>query len=133
MNIQRIETATLEIIRLWEQNLGEPWQDYLNATKFVQYDDNSNIIAGFAVYWDESDGVAGHFVSGWSARKNLKSVIGVIQHLAGRLGEIYIKTDKRQMKIISEIRPPKSHKQWWKSQKWERKVKHFSTKGSLHL
>lgn len=102
MNIQRIEIATPEIIRLWEQNLGEPWHDYLNATKFVQYDDNGNIIGGFAVYWDESDGVAGHFVSGWSARKNIKSVIGVIQHLAGRLGEIYIKTDKRQMKIISE-------------------------------
>ena len=102
MNIQLIETATLEIIRLWEQNLGEPWQDYLNATKFVQYDDNGNIIAGFAVYWDESDGVVGHFVSGWSARKNLKSVIGVIQHLATRLGSVYIKTDKRQMKIISE-------------------------------
>ncbi len=102
MNIQCIETATPEIIRLWEQNLGEPWHDYLNATKFVQYDDNGNIIAGFAVYWDESDGVAGHFVSGWSARKNIKSVIGVIQHLATRLGGVYIKTDKRQMKIISE-------------------------------
>lgn len=102
MNIQRIEIATPDIIRLWEENLGESWHDYLNATKFVQYDDNGNIIAGFAVYWDESDGISGHFVSGWSARKNIKSVIGVIQHLANRLGEIYIKTDKRQMKIISE-------------------------------
>lgn len=102
MNIQRIETATPEIIRLWEQNLGEPWHDYLNATKFVQYDDNGNIIAGFAVYWDESDGVAGHFVSGWSDRKNIKSVIGVIQHLAGRLGVVFIKTNKRQLKIICE-------------------------------
>jgi hypothetical protein len=101
MNIQRIETPTKEMVRLWEENLGEPWHDYTNATQFVQYDEDGKIIAGFAVYYDNSDGVAGNYISGWSARKNLKSVESVINYLAGRLGEIYIKTDKRQMKIIS--------------------------------
>lgn len=101
MNIQRIETPTQEMIRLWEEKLGEPWHDYTNATKFVQYDEDGKIISGFAVYYDDSDGIAGNYISGWSARKNLKSVIAVINYLAKRLGEIYIKTDKRQMKIIS--------------------------------
>lgn len=90
------------MIRLWEENLGEPWHDYSNATKFVQYDKEGNIIAGFAVYWDDSDGIGGHFISGWSARKNTKSVLHVIKYLADKLGEIYIKTEKRHMKIISE-------------------------------
>lgn len=101
MNITRMFKETPEIVRLWEENMQEKWTDYDKATKFIQKDAQEKIIGAFAVYWDNSDGVTGNFVSGWSARKNVDSVIGVIQHLANQLGEIYIKTDKRQMKIIA--------------------------------
>ena len=101
MNIFRLDFDTLEVINLWEQNMDEKWSDYQNATKFIQRDKDNNIIAGFAVYYDESDGVCGNFISGWSARKNLSSVEYVINHLANELGEIYIKTNKRQMRIIA--------------------------------
>lgn len=85
---------------LWEHHMCEPWSDYEGATRFVQYDDYGDICAGFAVYWDNSDGVEGHYISGWSDRKNLHSVVDVIQHIADKLGSVFIKTDKRQMKII---------------------------------
>jgi hypothetical protein len=101
MRIEKIISGTPDIQRLWEENMKEPWGDYDKATKFIQKTPEGKIIGGFAVYWDNSDGVLGNFISGWSSRKNLKSVIGVIQHLAKKLGEIYIKTDKRQMKIIA--------------------------------
>lgn len=101
MGIIRVFKESPEIIRLWEENMQEPWSDYDKATKFIQKNQKGEIIGGFAVYWDDSDGVAGHFISGWSARKNISSIMGVIKHLANQLGEIYIKTDKRQMKIVA--------------------------------
>lgn len=85
---------------LWEERMEEKWETYAPATHFVQYDDFGNICAGFAVYWDNSDEVEGHYISGWSNRKNLHSVVDVIQHIADKLGSVFIKTDKRQMKII---------------------------------
>lgn len=86
---------------LWEQNLGEPWSVYDKASKYIQITERG-IIGGFAIYYDNSDGVAGNFISGWSARKNLRSVMYVLQQFADDFGEIYVKTDKRQMKIICE-------------------------------
>lgn len=100
MIIKEIKIVTPQHISLWEQNLGELWSTYGKATKFAQYNDDGDINAEFAVYYDESDGVKGNFVSGWSARHNLDSVIHVIKYLANLLGEIYIKTEKRQVKII---------------------------------
>lgn len=87
------------VVALWEDNMKEPWSDYELADKFVQIGENG-IESGFAVYYDESDGVCGNFVSGWSVRKN-PHVCEILQMLADKLGEIYIKTDKRQVKIIS--------------------------------
>lgn len=101
MDIIKIDFETLEIISLWEENMKENWNDYKEATKFVQKDTQRKIIGGFAVYWDNSDGVEGNFISGWSARKNIHSVEAVIQHLANQLGEIFIKTNKRQMRIVA--------------------------------
>lgn len=99
---QQVANPTAEMIQLWEEYMQEPFSDYAPATHFVQLDDNGKIIAGFCVYWDNDNGISGHFVSGWSDRKNVKSVIHVIKYLAGRLGEIRVKTDKRQMKILCE-------------------------------
>ena len=87
--------------KLWEQNLGESWSVYDKASRYVQITPQG-ITGGFAVYYDNSDGVAGNFISGWSSRKNLRSVMYVLQQFADDFGEIYVKTDKRQMKIICE-------------------------------
>ena len=101
MDIIKVDFETPEIIALWEENMKENWDDYAQATKFIQKNPQGQIIGSFAVYWDDSDGVQGNFISGWSARKNLESVEAVIQHLANQLGEIYIKTNKRQMQIVA--------------------------------
>lgn len=101
MDIREVKIETPEIINLWESNMHEKWSDYDKATKFIQKDEKEKIIGGFAVYWDNSDGVEGNFISGWSARKNIHSVEAVIQHLANQLGEIFIKTNKRQMRIVA--------------------------------
>lgn len=102
MVIKRVGLITPEIISLWEQNMGEDWYKYEQATHFVQTDDNGKINAGFAVYYDESDDICGNFISGWSKRKNIKSVEYVIQYLANELGEIFIKTKNRAVKIIAQ-------------------------------
>lgn len=105
MNIKRLfddDVLEPEAAALWISNMKEPWFDYEKATKFVQLDNEGRIIAGFAVYFDDSDGVQGNFISGWSVRKNFHSVVSVIQDLADMLGEIYIKTDKRHVKIFSK-------------------------------
>lgn len=101
MDIVEVNIETPEIITLWEENMHEKWSDYAQATKFIQKNPQGKIIGGFAVYWDNSDDVQGNFVSGWSARKNLGSVECVIQHLANQLGEVFIKTNKRQMQIVA--------------------------------
>jgi hypothetical protein len=101
MDIIKVDFETPEIIALWEENMKENWDDYAQATKFIQKNSQGQIIGSFAVYWDDSDGVQGNFISGWSARKNLESVEAVIQHLANQLGEIFIKTNKRQMQIVA--------------------------------
>lgn len=101
MDISEVKIETPEIISLWEENMKENWNDYKEATRFIQKDSQGKIIGGFAVYYDESDGIYGNFISGWSARKNIHSVEAVIQHLANQLGEIFIKTNKRQMRIVA--------------------------------
>lgn len=101
MDIAKVDFETPEIISLWEENMKENWNDYKEATKFVQKDTQGKIIGGFAVYWDNSDGIEGNFISGWSSRKNLESIEYVINRLASDLGEIFIKTNKRQMRIVA--------------------------------
>lgn len=101
MVIEKIDYISPEIIALWEQNMGEKWSDYEQATKFIQKNSQGQIIGCFAVYWDSSDGVEGNFISGWSSRKNLESIEYVINRLASDLGEIFIKTNKRQMRIVA--------------------------------
>lgn len=94
-----------DIIRAWEEHMQESWSDYDGATRFVQLEkggDGIAVIGGFAVYWDNSEGVEGHFVSGWSQRKNLSSVKDVILSLADKLGEVYIKTNKRQVRFVAQ-------------------------------
>ena len=101
MVIKKIDNITKEMVKLWEDNMGENWLDYKDATHFVQIDDNGNINAGFAVYYDESDDICGNFISGWSNRKNLDSVEYVILSIAEMLGQVFIKTNKRQVQIIA--------------------------------
>ena len=101
MIIQRVFKETPEIRRLWEDNMQEKWDEYDKATKFIQKNASGEIIGGFAIYHDNSDGVVGNFISGWSIRKNLESVEAVIQTAADAMGEIFIKTQKREMKWVA--------------------------------
>lgn len=88
-----------EYIRLWEENMREPWADYDGADRFiVRHGDD--IVGGFAIYWDESDGVAGNFMSGWAERRRGVPVDKIIQRAADNVGELYFKTPHRHVKII---------------------------------
>lgn len=88
-----------EYVRLWEENMHEPWSDYDGADRFIVRR-GDDIVGGFAIYWDESDGVAGNFMSGWVARHSDVPVAKIIQRAADNAGELYFKTDKRAAKII---------------------------------
>jgi hypothetical protein len=46
--------------QLWEDNMHEPWSDYNGSDMFVVLD-GGDIVGGFAVYFDESDGIKGNF------------------------------------------------------------------------
>lgn len=86
---------------LWEENMHEPWSDYAAADKFIVVD-GADIVGGFAVYWDESDGIAGNFCSGWAAHRRKVPTAAILQQLARTAGDIYFKTDKRPAKILLE-------------------------------
>ena len=88
-------------VTLWEDNMHEPWSDYAAADKFVVLD-GSEIVGGFAVYWDESDGVAGNFCSGWAAHRKKVPTADILKQLARTAGDIYFKTDKRPAKFLLE-------------------------------
>jgi hypothetical protein len=65
MQINRVSDLSPDILKarvLWEDNMREPWDNYALADKFVVVHDGE-IVGGFAVYWDESDGIAGHYCS----------------------------------------------------------------------
>ena len=87
--------------RLWEENMHEPWADYHGSDMFVILD-KGDIVGGFAVYQDESDGIAGVFCSGWAARHRKVPTDKIIQQIALNVGDLYFKTDQRTAKILLE-------------------------------
>ena len=88
---------------LWEQNMREPWADYKGADMFVvRTDDTGDIVGGFAVYHDESDGVVGNFCSGWAQHGAKVPTDRIIKQIAVNTGDLYFKTDQRTAKILLE-------------------------------
>lgn len=87
--------------RLWEENMHEPWDTYALADKFIVVD-KDDIVAGFAVYWDDSDGVKGLFCSGWAGRHKGVPCGRILQLLANSVGDVYFKTAKRTAKLLLE-------------------------------
>lgn len=94
------ETA-LDAKRLWEENMHEPWADYLAADKFIVLD-RDEIVGGFAVYWDDSDGISGHYCSGWAKHGAHVPTGRILKQLAKTVGDVFFKTDKRTAKILLE-------------------------------
>jgi hypothetical protein len=88
---------------LWEQNMREPWADYKGADMFVvRTDDTGDIVGGFAVYHDESDGVVGNFCSGWAQHGAKVPTDRIVKQIAMNTGDLYFKTDQRTAKILLE-------------------------------
>ena len=88
-------------IKLWEDNMREPWSDYKKATMFIVRDENNgDIVGGFAVYNDNSDGIKGTFCSGWAARHRRVPTDRIIKQIAQNYGNLFFKTDKRTAKIL---------------------------------
>lgn len=86
---------------LWEDNMLEPWDDYALADRFIVVD-NEQIVGGFAVYRDDSEGVKGLFCSGWTARHSKVPADRILQRLADSVGDVLFKTDKRPAKFLLE-------------------------------
>ena len=92
---------SLDPIKLWEDNMHESWNDYKGSDMFVVID-NNEIVGGFAVYQDDSDGIKGHFCSGWAGRHKKVPTDRIIKQIASNVGDLYFKTDKRTAKILLE-------------------------------
>lgn len=103
VKIERTTFSDQNARRLWEENMHEPWADYSVADLFVVQDRaTGDVVGGFAVYRDESDGVAGLFCSGWTARHSKVPADRILQRLADSVGDVFFKTDKRAAKILLE-------------------------------
>lgn len=87
--------------RLWEENMHEPWADYLAADKFV-VEDGGDIVGGFAVYRDDGDGISGLFCSGWAKHHAHVPTDRIIKQIVSNVGPVYFKTDQRTAKILLE-------------------------------
>lgn len=88
-------------VLLWEKNMCEPWSAYKGATMFVvREEDSGDIVGGFAVYNDESDGIKGTFCSGWAARHRKVPGVRIIKQIVQNYGDLYFKTDKRTAKLL---------------------------------
>ena len=87
--------------QLWEENMHEPWADYHGSDMFV-VNDGGDIVGGFAVYQDESDGIKGYFCSGWAGRHRGVPTDRIIKQIASNVGDLYFKTDQRTAKILLE-------------------------------
>lgn len=87
---------------LWEQNMQEKWQDYNGSDMFVLRDNNGDILGGFAVYRDNSDGIKGLFCSGWAKRHKKVPIKEVLEQLGNNVGDVYYKTDRRAAKFLLE-------------------------------
>lgn len=101
MQIEKVKAPFVEAIDLWEENMHESWSDYDGADMFVVLD-KGDIVGGFAVYQDESDGIAGVFCSGWAGRHKKVPTDKIIQQIASNVGDLYFKTDQRTAKILLE-------------------------------
>ena len=104
MQIFRVSDSSPDVLKakvLWEDNMLEPWDDYALADKFVVMHDDE-IVGGFAVYWDESDGIAGHFCSGWAKHGAHVPTARILQQLVANIGDVYFKTDRRPAKFLLE-------------------------------
>ena len=104
MQIFRVSDSWPDVLKakvLWEDNMFEPWNDYALADKFVVMHDGK-IVGGFAVYWDDSDGIAGHFCSGWAKHGAHVPTAQILQQLVANIGDVYFKTDKRTAKFLLE-------------------------------
>lgn len=90
-------------IALWEDNMREPWGNYDGADRFVVRDESTgDILGGFAVYNDNSDGIKGLFCSGWAARHKNVPCADILKQLVANVGDVYFKTDQRTAKILLE-------------------------------
>lgn len=90
-------------IKYWEENMHEPWADYKGADMFVvRTDDTGDIVGGFAVYHDESDGIVGNFCSGWAQHGAKVPTDRIIKQIVSNVGPVYFKTDQRTAKILLE-------------------------------
>lgn len=86
---------------LWEENMHEPWDTYALADKFI-VEDGGDIVGGFAVYRDDSDGISGLFCSGWAKHGAHVPTGRILKQLAKTVGDVFFKTDKRTAKILLE-------------------------------
>ena len=107
MHIEQIlETTTNwnpDPIALWEENMHELWRTYYGADMFIVRDENTgDILGGFAVYKDTSDGISGLFCSGWAKHGAHVPTGRILKQLAKNVGDVYFKTDKRTAKILLE-------------------------------
>ena len=90
-------------IKLWEENMHELWSDYKGATMFIVRDENnSDIVGGFAIYLDDSDGIVGTFCSGWAKHHAHVPTDRIVKQIASNVGPVYFKTDQRPAKILLE-------------------------------
>lgn len=101
MFIQRVLGIPTKCVLLWEENMKEPWSDYDGSDMFVVID-NDDIVGGFAVYRDESDGISGVFCSGWAGHHKHVPTDEIIKQIAKNTGDLYFKTDKRTAKVLLE-------------------------------
>lgn len=88
-------------VKLWEENMVEPWSSYNGADMFVVENDGL-VIGGFAVYHDRSDDIEGTFCSGWAARHKKVPCDRILKQLVKNVGPVYFKTNKRTAKILLE-------------------------------
>lgn len=79
----------------------EPWADYNGSDMFVVLD-GGDIVGGFAVYCDDSDGIKGTFCSGWAERHRKVPTDRIIKQIASNVSNLYFKTDKRPAKFLLE-------------------------------
>lgn len=87
--------------QLWEENMHEPWVDYNGSDMFVVVD-GGDIVGGFAVYCDDSDGIKGTFCSGWAERHRKVPCDKIIKQIVANVGDLYFKTDQRAAKFLLE-------------------------------
>jgi len=87
--------------QLWEENMHEPWANYNGSDMFVVLD-GGDIVGGFAVYNDDSDGIAGTFCSGWAKHHAHVPTDRIVKQIASNVGDLYFKTDQRPAKFLLE-------------------------------